>query len=79
VKLREARLGYTLSGKGLGKRSLREVTLALTGRNLLLLHSKIPHIDPETNFYGSESRGQGVEAGQLLSTRSMGFQVSFKL
>jgi TonB-linked SusC/RagA family outer membrane protein len=79
VKLREARLGYTLPGKVLGKMPFREVSLALTGRNLLLLYSKIPHIDPETNFYGSESRGQGVEAGQLLSTRSMGFHVSFKL
>ena len=79
VKLREARLGYTLPNKLLGKLPLRDVTLALTGRNLLLLHSNIPHIDPETSFNGSESNVQGVESGQILSTRSVGFNISFKL
>jgi len=79
VKLREARLGYTLPNGLFGKLPFRDVNIALTGRNLFLLHSKIPHIDPETSYNGSESNVQGVENGQILSTRSIGVNISFKL
>ncbi|MCC9135961.1 SusC/RagA family TonB-linked outer membrane protein [Pontibacter silvestris] len=79
VKLREARLSYTLPNGLFGKLPFRDVNLAIVGRNLLLLHSNVPHIDPESSYNGSESNVQGVESGQILSTRSLGFNINFKL
>jgi hypothetical protein len=46
---------------------------ALVGRNLALW-AKAPNIDPETAF--STQNEQGIEMGQLPSTRSVGFQIS---
>ena len=46
---------------------------ALVGRNLAMW-SKVKHIDPETAF--STSNQQGIEMGQLPTTRSIGFQIS---
>ncbi len=79
VKLREARLGYTIPNDILKNLPFRDINVAITGRNLLLLYSKIPHIDPETSYYGSQSNAQGVESGQIPTTRSIGFDISFKL
>ena len=41
---------------------------------LAILHSNAPNIDPETAF--SAGNQQGLEMGQLPSTRSLGFQIS---
>jgi TonB-linked SusC/RagA family outer membrane protein len=77
AKLREIRLGYTLPNTVLGKLPIRDINISFVGRNLALLYSKVPHIDPETAF--SNSNVQGLEFGQLPSTKSMGFNVTFKL
>ncbi|MBT1710939.1 SusC/RagA family TonB-linked outer membrane protein [Fulvivirgaceae bacterium PWU5] len=77
VKLREVRLGYTVPNSLLGKLPIRDVTFAVTGRNLALLYSKIPHVDPETSF--SNTNVQGLEFGQSPSARSIGFNIGFKL
>ncbi len=74
IKLREVRLGYTFPK--LGNTGIKDLTLAVVGRNLALLYAKVPHIDPETAF--SNSNVQGLEFGQLPSARSIGFNVSFK-
>ncbi len=73
IKLRELRLAYTFKFS----KSNKELTIALIGRNLALLYSRVPHIDPETSF--SNSNLQGIEYGQLPSTRSLGFNIAFKL
>jgi TonB-linked SusC/RagA family outer membrane protein len=73
IKLREVRLSYTFKVKNV----FEDVTVAFVGRNLALLYSKIPHIDPESAF--NTTNAQGLEFGQLPSTRSLGFNVSFKL
>jgi TonB-linked SusC/RagA family outer membrane protein len=77
VKLREMRLGYTLPNSLFGKTPFRDVSVAFVGRNLALLYSTVPHIDPETAF--SNSNVQGLEFGQLPSARTLGFNLSFKL
>jgi TonB-linked SusC/RagA family outer membrane protein len=77
VKLREARLSYTLPNSLLGKLPIKDVQFAVTGRNLALLYSKVPHIDPETSF--SNTNVQGLEFGQSPSARTIGFNLSFKL
>jgi hypothetical protein len=49
------------------------MNVALIGRNLAM-HANAPNIDPETAF--SAGNQQGLEMGQLPSTRSLGFQIS---
>jgi hypothetical protein len=73
IKLRELRLAYTIKFT----KTIKELTIALIGRNLALLYSKVPHIDPETSF--SAGNLQGIEFGQLPSTRSLGFNIGIKL
>lgn len=75
IKLREVKLTYNISAQKLKKLPFRNVGFSLVGRNLLLLHSKIPHVDPESNFY-NDGNLQGIENGQVPSTRSFGLNVS---
>ena len=73
IKFRELRLGYTFKFN----KTFKELSIAFIGRNLALLYSKVPHIDPETSF--NSGNLQGLEFGQLPSTRSLGFSVTVKL
>lgn len=75
IKLREAKLGYTFTN--FEKFGIRDLNISLIGRNLAILWTKVPHIDPETSF--SNSNVQGFEFGQLPSARSIGFSINFKL
>ncbi|RAV99909.1 SusC/RagA family TonB-linked outer membrane protein [Pseudochryseolinea flava] len=77
VKLREVRLGYTVPNSIFGRLPFKDLNVALVGRNLALLYSTVPHVDPETSF--SNTNAQGLEFGQLPSARSIGFNISFKL
>ncbi len=78
VKLREVRLTYVFPGKVFKRLPFRDITISAVGRNLALLHSNIPHIDPETSYYG-DSNVQGIENGQIPTTRSVGFNISLNL
>ncbi|MBD2751613.1 SusC/RagA family TonB-linked outer membrane protein [Spirosoma validum] len=78
VKLREVRMTYRLPGKVFSRLPFRDITISAVGRNLALLYSKIPHIDPETSYY-NDGNLQGIENGQIPTTRSIGFNVSFNL
>jgi hypothetical protein len=73
VKLRELRLGWALPASLTRGLSSYRMNVALVGRNLWM-HANAPNIDPETAF--SAGNQQGLEMGQLPSTRSLGFQVS---
>jgi hypothetical protein len=74
IKLREIRLGYTF--KNLGDFPIKGINVSLVGRNLAILYSTIPHIDPETAF--TNGNVQGFEFGQLPSARSFGFNINLK-
>jgi TonB-linked SusC/RagA family outer membrane protein len=74
VKLREIRLGYTF--KNLADFPIKGINISIVGRNLALLYSTIPHIDPETSF--TSGNVQGFEFGQLPSARSFGFNINLK-
>ncbi|WP_025764672.1 SusC/RagA family TonB-linked outer membrane protein [Dyadobacter tibetensis] len=78
VKLREVKLSYVLSGKVFTKLPFRDIAVSIVGRNLALLYSKVPHIDPETSYY-NDGNLQGIENGQIPTTRSVGFNISFNL
>lgn len=77
LKLREARLEYSLPKKMLGKTFISQATIALYGRDLLMLTS-FPIFDPETAALNGSTLLPGVEMGQLPSTRTMGLNVTLK-
>jgi hypothetical protein len=76
VKLREARLSYNLPSQLLKSTPFGTARVALEGRNLLLLYSKVPHIDPEANLFGAGDAGGAVEIGGVPSTRSFGMNLT---
>lgn len=75
VKLREVSIGYTLPN--IASLPLKDIRISVVGRNLAILHSNIPYLDPQM-VTGSGNR-QGLENAQTPSTRSLGFNISFKL
>lgn len=77
LKLREARFEYSLPKKVLAKSFIRQVSLAIYGRDLLMLTS-FPIFDPETAALNGTTLIPGVEIGQLPSTRTMGLNVTLK-
>ncbi|MEQ8582076.1 MAG: SusC/RagA family TonB-linked outer membrane protein [Marinoscillum sp.] len=78
IKLRQVTLNWKLPSQWFTNVPFKDVNVALVGRNLALLYSKVPHIDPESGFSNSDAQ-QGQEFGQLPSARSMGFNINFKL
>ena len=71
IKLREVTLGYDLPKAWFTNSFVNGLRLAVYGRNLALLQSNIPHVDPETAFDNSNAM-QGIEFGQLPSARTFG-------
>jgi TonB-linked SusC/RagA family outer membrane protein len=78
TKLREVRFGYTFPKSMMANLPIETLTLALEGRNLLLLQSNVPHIDPETNFFGTSLTGEGVEFQSVPSVRTFGFNLNLQ-
>jgi TonB-linked SusC/RagA family outer membrane protein len=75
VRLREVSLGYSVPARMIERTPFTTVSLNLIGRNLFLLHRKVPHIDPESATGGSGNI-QGYEGGGLPSVRSYGLSVN---
>lgn len=74
IKLREVKIGYTF--KNFRNLAIKDLNISLVGRNLAILSTTVPHVDPETAF--SSGNVQGLEYGQLPSARSIGFSISCK-
>jgi hypothetical protein len=77
IKLREARLEYSLPKKLLTKTFIRQASVGVYGRDLLLF-TDFPIFDPETAAMNGSTLIPGVEMGQLPSTRTMGVNVTLK-
>jgi TonB-linked SusC/RagA family outer membrane protein len=77
IKLRDVRLGYKIPNRLFGKAPFRDVTLSIFGRNLAILTSDLPYLDPQ--IITGAGNDQGLENAQVPSTRSMGVNLSFKL
>jgi len=75
VKLREIAVNYTLPSSILSRTFIKGVTLGLEARNVALLWAAVPHIDPETNLFGSGADGFGVERNNIPATRSIGINL----
>ena len=74
IKLREVKVGYTF--KTIPGTPFKDLNISFVGRNLAILSTTVPHVDPETAF--SSGNVQGLEYGQLPSSRSLGFSIGCK-
>ena len=77
VKLREMRLDYNIPADMVEGSPFSNVSLGVYGRNLAILSSNAPHIDPEVAT--SASNIQGFEGGQLPAERTIGVNLKFTL
>ena len=79
MKLRELKFGYTVPGK-VFRNVVKDVTLSIVGRNLFLWTPKSnQHFDPEVSVAtSSDGLVPGFENMSLPSTKSYGFNLSFK-
>ena len=77
IKLREVRVGYTIPNSLLGSSPFRDITVSLFGRNLAILASDLPFLDPQV--ISGAGNDQGLENAQVPSTRSFGVNLKFKL
>lgn len=72
VKLRELSLGYRFDLKENSK--LSTLSCSLVGRNLWLIYSGVPNVDPEAAY--TNGNGQGVEYATYPIIRSIGVNIS---
>lgn len=81
AKLREVRISYRLPSSFLSSKLkfVKGLELGLEGRNLWIIKSHVPNIDPEVNFFGPASLGEGVEFNSVPSTRSFGINLRVKI
>ena len=70
LKLRQLTLGYSFPSSLLSKTPVQSASLSIVARNLLLLYSKVPNIDPESTY--NNSNAQGLEMYGVPPTRSLG-------
>ncbi|MDX2445014.1 MAG: SusC/RagA family TonB-linked outer membrane protein, partial [Bacteroidales bacterium] len=73
VKLREVVLGYTFTDIAPW---LSAINVSLVGRNLWLIHSNMPHVDPE-NGISAGNNSVGVNSTPTPTARTIGFNVKF--
>ncbi len=78
LKLRELRFEYTFPSAFAERMRLSGLSLALYGRDLLLI-SKFPIFDPETASLNGATIMPGVEMGQLPTPRTFGFNLNLTL
>ncbi|QEK52283.1 SusC/RagA family TonB-linked outer membrane protein [Pedobacter aquae] len=74
IKIREARLDYSLPIKVANKVGLQRITLGIYGRDLFTF-SAWPIFDPEFGTLSGSEINRGFEYGQFPSTRTLGFNL----
>lgn len=77
TKLREVRLAYNFPKSLVNKTPFGSIAVGLEGRNLWIISSKVPHIDPEANVLGTGLIGEGLERGSIPSSRTVGANLRF--
>ncbi len=73
IKFRQLSLGYRIPNRILGNTPLQSANIALVGRNLLLLHSNLENVDPESNY--NNTNAQGLDYFGVPQTRSYGVNI----
>lgn len=74
-KLRQFSLGYTFPASMLKKTPFESASLSVVGRNLFVLWSKVPNIDPESS-YNTSGNSEGLEFFAMPQTRSFGVNLA---
>ncbi len=77
IKLRELQLRFRVPNSWLGRSPIQLAQVSLVGRNLWLIHSKVPNVDPESTY--NNTNAQGLEWAGVPQTRSIGFNLNFRL
>ena len=77
VKLREVTIGYQFPSRISDRMHLQGLSVALTARNLWLIYSGTPNIDPESSY--SNGNGQGYEIYSWPTRRSIGVNIKITL
>lgn len=77
VKLREISLTYQLPADLVKKLKLKGASVGVYGKNLWLIYSEVPNIDPETML--TNGNGQGYELYSYPNTRSIGFSLNVNI
>ena len=72
MKLREASLSFQLPERWVSKLGASAGAWSFEGRNLWLISTKVPHVDPEANVLGTGLIGEGIERNVLPSSRTFG-------
>ena len=75
AKLREVALTYTFPQTMFENSFLESLSIGVEGRNLAILYSEVPHIDPEASLGGSGAESFGIERQGIPPTRTVGFNV----
>jgi hypothetical protein len=75
LKLREVVFSYSLPTDFLSKLQIKDAVFSVFGRNLALLHSNVPNVDPEASQNNSSLSSQGGEYGSIPQSRSIGFSL----
>jgi outer membrane receptor protein involved in Fe transport len=76
IYLREARIGYLFPDSWAKKIKMQAMRFTLTGRNLWLIKSNSPNVDP-ANITNSIGNQIGFEGGALPPVRSFGANLNF--
>ena len=73
LKFRELRLSYTFPNSVSELISVENLDISFFGRNIAILSSDIPYIDPQ--IITGSGNNQGLENAQVPSTRSFGLNL----
>lgn len=76
IKLHQIALGIDLPKSWLNQIKVQNASISIVGRNLWLIHSKIPLVDPESSFLIGNI--QGLEMLSLPAARSFGLNLNIK-
>ncbi|MEQ8337522.1 MAG: SusC/RagA family TonB-linked outer membrane protein [Cyclobacteriaceae bacterium] len=74
-KLRELSIGYSVPRTMLTNLPIESLSISAVGRNLLLLWSNVPNVDPES-AYTVGAGSQGLEYFAVPTVRNFGFNLS---
>ncbi len=74
IKLRQVTLSYDLPKSMVEKTPFSNLTFGIYARNLWIIYSKLPYMDPEVNSSNSRN-AYGFESNAIPSSRSVGFNL----
>jgi len=73
IKFRELNISYKFSKAAAERLKVQHLEVAFFARNLALLYSNIPNIDPESSY--NNGNGQGIEYGSYPFVKSLGLSL----